>query len=55
MNQLFKKFYQNIYNILNEITAELSDHEVSEPVNRKRPRYALILEDETWVILPRSS
>lgn len=47
MNELSKQFYKNFTNIPNEITSELPDDEISDPIKRTRPRYALIVGNET--------
>lgn len=46
MNQLTKKFYKNFNNTSSKIIAELPDLEISNPVNRQLPRYALTVEDK---------
>lgn len=46
MHKCSKKKYI-INNIHNEIKAEVPDYEVADPVNRKRSRFALLVEEET--------
>lgn len=50
MHQLTKIFFYNIKNILKEIIAELPDYEISDPVNSKRTKFALLIYEETWVV-----
>lgn len=46
VNNLAKKFYQNLYNLPNDIIAELPDYEVSNLSHRKRPRFSTIINSE---------
>lgn len=41
-----KDFYKTIYKILYKIVVELPDYDVPDPANRKRNRYALLIDDE---------
>lgn len=49
---LSEKLYKNVNNILNEIIYESPEYAVYDPVNRKRPIYALICDNEIWVVSP---
>lgn len=44
MHQLFKTLCNNINNILNEIITELPGFKVSDPVNRKHPKFAIFVK-----------
>lgn len=49
IRKLSKNLYKYVYNIPNKIIEELPDYAVSDPGNRKRPRYAFLTHDEDKV------
>lgn len=43
---LSSKFYESLYNLINEIIAKLPDYDAIEPDHLKRPKYFMIMDVE---------